>query len=128
MLISSAQTMCSRATGGTSGLCRIGTGPKPQCRLPLVPECEPALCIPARRSTTGSTDRFLLDSARIYLNGTVTPTIKFTFNTEYDGVTNKIGVMDAVGRFEPSKKIQYLGRPHPASQRSRKPLRSLLRA
>jgi hypothetical protein len=51
------------------------------------------------QTTTGSSERFLLDSARIYLNGTVMPTIKFTFNTEYNGVTNNIVVMDAVGRF-----------------------------
>jgi len=71
------------------------------------------------QSTTGSTDRFLLDSARIYLNGTVTPTIKFTFNTEYNGVTNNIVVMDAVGRFEPSKKFNiWAGRHLPPSDRA----------
>jgi hypothetical protein len=48
------------------------------------------------------TDAFLLNSARLYVNGPVTDKIKFMFNTEYDGGTNKIGVLDAVARFEMS--------------------------
>jgi hypothetical protein len=47
-----------------------------------------------------STDDFNLDSARLYVNGNVTDKIKFMFNTEYDGPTNKIGVLDAVARIE----------------------------
>src|SRR5262245_52487731 len=43
-----------------------------------------------------STDQFLINSARLYINGPVTDKIKFMVNTEYDGVTNKIGIMDAV--------------------------------
>ena len=71
------------------------------------------------QETTGSTDRFLLDSARIYLNGTVTPQIKFTFNTEYNGVTNAIGVMDAIGRFELKKGFNiWAGRLLPPSDRA----------
>jgi hypothetical protein len=61
--------------------------------------------------STGSNDRFLLDSARIYLNGTAAPTIKFMFNTEYEGSTNKIGILDAVGRYEPTPKFNiWMGR------------------
>src|ERR1700741_3893188 len=46
------------------------------------------------------TDQFLLNSARLYVNGPVTDKIKFMFNTEYDGGNNKIGVLDAVARIE----------------------------
>src|SRR3954466_13158698 len=71
------------------------------------------------QETTGSADRFLLDSARIYLNGTVTPQIKFTFNTEYNGVTNAVGVMDAIGRFEVKKTFNiWAGRFLPPSDRA----------
>ena len=41
-----------------------------------------------------------LDSARLYVSGSVTNNIKFMFNTEYNGATNDVGVMDAVARFE----------------------------
>ena len=44
------------------------------------------------------TNTFALDSARIYISGPVTEQIKFMFNTEYDGASNKIGVLDAVAR------------------------------
>ena len=47
-----------------------------------------------------TTDQFELDHARIYINGSVTDTIKFMFNTDYDSVTNKIGVLDAVAEFD----------------------------
>src|SRR6266481_6021423 len=66
-----------------------------------------------------STDRFLLDSARIYINGNVTDKIKFMFNTEYDGGTNKVGVLDAVARFEYSPKFNiWAGRFLPPSDRA----------
>jgi urea transport system substrate-binding protein len=52
-----------------------------------------------------STDSFLLNSARLYVNGPVTDKIKFMFNTEFDGATNKIGVLDAVARFEMNPKF-----------------------
>jgi len=69
--------------------------------------------------TTGSNDRFLLNSARIYLNGTVTPEIKFMFNTEYDGSNNKIGVLDAVARYESSPGFNlWMGRFLPPSDRA----------
>lgn len=47
-----------------------------------------------------TTDQFELDHARIYINGSATDTIKFMFNTDYDSVTNKIGVLDAVAEFD----------------------------
>jgi hypothetical protein len=46
-----------------------------------------------------ATDQFELDHARLYVNGAVTDSIKFMFNTDYDSVTNKIGVLDAVAQF-----------------------------
>jgi len=51
------------------------------------------------------TDRFLLDSLRLYVSGPVTNKIKFMVNTEYDGGTNHVGVLDAVARFEFSDKF-----------------------
>ena len=70
--------------------------------------------------TTGtSTDQFLLNSARIYVNGPVTDKIKFMFNTEYDGGTNKIGVLDAVARIEASPQFNiWAGRFLPPSDRA----------
>ena len=66
-----------------------------------------------------STDKFLLDSARFYINGPVTEKIKFMFNTEYDGATNKIGVLDAVARVELSPKFNiWAGRLLPPSDRA----------
>ncbi len=66
-----------------------------------------------------STDKFLIDSARIYINGSVTEKIKFMFNTEYDGATNKVGVLDAVARIELSPKFNlWAGRVLPPSDRA----------
>ena len=66
-----------------------------------------------------STDRFQLDSARIYINGPVIKDVKFMFNTEYDGANNQIGVLDAVVRYEPSKHFNiWAGRFLPPSDRA----------
>jgi hypothetical protein len=66
-----------------------------------------------------STDAFVLNSARLYVNGPVTDKIKFMFNTEYDGSSNKIGVLDAVARFEMSPKFNiWAGRFLPPSDRA----------
>jgi hypothetical protein len=48
----------------------------------------------------GTNDQFALDHARIYINGPVTENIKFMFNTDYDSVSNKIEVLDAVAQFD----------------------------
>lgn len=50
--------------------------------------------------TSSSVSGFELDSIRLYVNGGVTDNIKFTFNTEYQGGTNDVAVLDAIGRFE----------------------------
>ena len=70
--------------------------------------------------TTGSsTDQFLLNSARLYVNGSATDKIKFMFNTEYDGGSNKVGVLDAVARIEASPKFNiWAGRFLPPSDRA----------
>ena len=75
-----------------------------------------------------STDQFLLNDVRLYVNGPVTENIKFMFNTDYDGATNKIGVLDAVARIRSCSRVQHLGRPFPAAQRPRESLRPVLRA
>jgi hypothetical protein len=48
----------------------------------------------------GTQDQFALDHARIYINGSATENIKFMFNTDYDSVSNKIEVLDAVAQFD----------------------------
>jgi hypothetical protein len=66
-----------------------------------------------------STDKFQLDSVRLYVNGPVTKDIKFMFNTEYDQSTNKVGVLDAVARFEFSPEVNvWAGRFLPPSDRA----------
>jgi hypothetical protein len=70
-----------------------------------------------------STNQFLINDARLYVNGSVTDKIKFMFNTDYDGATDHVAVLDAVaeialapqfniwaGRFlEPSDRANLYG-------------------
>jgi Phosphate-selective porin O and P len=70
-----------------------------------------------------STNQFLVNDARLYVNGSVTDKIKFMFNTDYNSATNAINVLDAVaeialapsfniwaGRFlEPSDRANLYG-------------------
>lgn len=66
-----------------------------------------------------STNDFQLDHIRLYVNGPVTDTIKFMFNTDYDSVTNKIGILDAVAQFEFSPQVNvWVGRFLPPSDRA----------
>jgi len=68
---------------------------------------------------TGSTDEFQLNSARIYISGPVTEQIGFMFNTEYDGVTNKVGILDAAAQFTFSPQVHiWAGRFLPPSDRA----------
>jgi hypothetical protein len=65
------------------------------------------------------TDAFTLNSARLYVNGSATKNIKFMFNTEYNGATNDVGVLDAVARLEFSDKFNiWFGRFLPPSDRA----------
>ena len=67
----------------------------------------------------GSSDRFFIDHARLYVNGPVTSQIKFMFNTDYDSASNKIGVLDAVARIEVKPEFNiWMGRLLPPSDRA----------
>jgi len=70
--------------------------------------------------TLGSTtDQFEVDHARIYISGPVTNNISFTFNTDYDSVTNKVGIMDAIAQFAYSPEFNiWAGRFLPPGDRS----------
>ena len=69
--------------------------------------------------TVDTTDRFLLDSVRLYVNGSVMSKVNFTFNAEYNGGTNAVGVLDAIARFEFSPKFNiWAGRLLPPSDRA----------
>src|SRR6266436_1742639 len=69
--------------------------------------------------TGNSTDQLRINSVRLYVNGPVNDKIKFMFNTEFDGATNKVGVLDAVARVEMSPQFNiWFGRFLPPSDRS----------
>jgi hypothetical protein len=68
-----------------------------------------------------TTNKFALDSIRLYVNGSVTENnkIKFMFNTDYSSTNNHIGVLDAVGRFELHPMFNvWAGRVLPPSDRA----------
>ncbi len=50
-------------------------------------------------------DEFPLNSVRLYVSGTAAPNIKYMLNTEYNGKTNAVGVLDAAAQFEFSPKF-----------------------
>ena len=66
-----------------------------------------------------NTDRFFVNNARLYVNGTVTKNIKFTLNTDYNSSDNSIQLLDAVGQisFSPAANI-WMGRFLPPSDRA----------
>src|ERR1700685_1694900 len=54
----------------------------------------------ASQPNGGNTDnQFELNDIRLYVNGPVTPWLKFMFNTDYNGATNSVGILDAVAEF-----------------------------
>ena len=65
-----------------------------------------------------------VDSIRLYISGSVTDTLKLTFNTDYTGSgsgpgDNKVEVMDAIGRFEYNNHFNiWAGRFLPPSDRA----------
>jgi hypothetical protein len=64
-------------------------------------------------------DDFNLDSARIYVSGTVTDNIKVMFNTEYNGATEDVQVIDAAAMFSLSDQVNiWAGRFLPPSDRA----------
>lgn len=82
--------------------------------------CEKACLYSPGTPTTsgGSVTGFALDSARLYINGSVTDNIKMTFNTEYTSANN-LEVMDAFGSFHFSDAVNiWAGRFLPPSDRA----------
>ena len=70
-------------------------------------------------SVGSSTDAFLLNSVRLYVNGSAAKNIKFMFNTEYDGAGNHVTILDAAARFEMSDQVNFwVGRMLPPSDRA----------
>jgi hypothetical protein len=66
-----------------------------------------------------STDSFLLNSVRLYVNGSAADKVKFEFNTEYNGANNTVTVLDAVAKFEVSERFNvWAGRMLPPSDRA----------
>ena len=69
--------------------------------------------------TADATDAFVLNSVRLYVNGPVTKRINFMVNTEYDGASNNVSVLDAVAQFAFSPKFNvWVGRFLPPSDRA----------
>ncbi len=65
-------------------------------------------------------DQFSLGHARIYLGGDITPNISAMFNTEYNTVTNNIGILDAVaGVSHQVPHVQRMVRPFSPAERPR---------
>jgi hypothetical protein len=66
-----------------------------------------------------ATDAFALNSVRLYVNGSPARKIKFMFNTEYDGASNHVTVLDAAAQFEISDRLNFwVGRMLPPSDRA----------
>jgi len=64
-------------------------------------------------------DTFLLDSIRLYVGGTASESIHFMFNTEYDGGSNEVQIMDAAAQITLSESSQiWFGRFLPPSDRA----------
>ena len=64
-------------------------------------------------------DDFELNSARIYISGTVTDYLKVMFNTEYNGGDEKVSVIDAAAQFSFDEKFNiWAGRFLPPSDRA----------
>src|SRR5579862_796259 len=69
---------------------------------------------------SGNTDnQFLLNDIRLYVNGPVTSWLKFMFNTDYNGPTNSVQVLDAVGEIGKTPEVNFwFGRFLPPSDRA----------
>lgn len=65
------------------------------------------------------TDSFSLNSIRLYVGGQATESVRFMFNTEYQGNSNEIQVMDAAAQISLSDTSQiWFGRFLPPSDRA----------
>ena len=79
------------------------------------------------RDDADGTNEFLLNSARLYVNGTRAPRTSSSCSTPSTTArTNAIGVLDAVAQISTLAEVQRLGRPLPAAERSRQPVRPVL--
>lgn len=66
-----------------------------------------------------SVDQFPLDHARLYFSGDVTDHISAMFNTDYESSTDSMEILDAVGQFHISPKLNvWFGRFLPPSDRA----------
>jgi hypothetical protein len=80
--------------------------------------CDEACIYSPGNAAGGSVSGFALNSARLYINGSVTEDIKMTFNTEYTSANN-LQVMDAFGSFHFSDAFNiWAGRFLPPSDRA----------
>ena len=71
--------------------------------------------------TYGSTsaDQLQLDHLRLYFNGDITSYLSAMVNTDYNSITNNMGVLDAVGEFHTSPMFNvWFGRFLPPSDRA----------
>ena len=95
---------------------------------PVLAQTAPAVSLGAGLQTSfaattpkggDTTASFVVNSARLYVSGPVTKQITFMFNTEYNGATSNIGVIDAVARISTSAKMNiWFGRFLPPSDRA----------
>jgi hypothetical protein len=70
-------------------------------------------------NTSADVADFELNSARIYISGSVTDQIKVMFNTEYNGSDEKVAVIDAAAQFSFSDRFNiWAGRFLPPSDRA----------
>lgn len=70
-------------------------------------------------SSGPTTNQFELNDIRLYVNGPVYDNFKFMFNTDYNGATNSVQILDAVARYEPSAEFNiWFGRFLPPSDRA----------
>ena len=68
---------------------------------------------------TQPVDQFPLDHARLYFSGDVTQHISAMFNTDYQSSTNTMQLLDVVGQFHGSPKVNvWVGRFLPPSDRA----------
>ena len=100
------------------------------CGLPLWAQndsFEPSVTVGAGLQTnfqanlptgSNSTNQFSLDHIRLYVSGDVTKNISFMFNTDYTGANDTMDILDAVGEFHFSPKVNvWVGRFLPPSDR-----------
>jgi hypothetical protein len=111
-----------RIAGGASALALMLAAPaQGQTTLPAISIGAGLQTSFVHTETDGSdgSDAFLLNSVRLYVSGSATDKIKIMFNTEYNGATNDVNVLDAAAQFGFSSKFNiWVGRFLPPSDRA----------